>query len=145
MLVSKQKSVGLLAAIALAARLAAPMALPADSSPGQTWQGPAALARSPEGRQFFAACARAHRILVLNSETLVVTASIALPDRPTGLALSTNGRTLYVTCAAPAGSLLVLDIPQRKVLRRIPAGHNPADRHGGTSQLTPNQLDALIC
>src|ERR1035441_10492633 len=103
MLTSKQKSVGPLVALALAAHLAAPVALPAAPSPGQTWQAPAALALSPDGHQLFAACARAHRILVLDSDTLSVTASIALPDIPTGLALTTNGRTLYVTCAAPAG------------------------------------------
>ncbi len=123
MLTSKQKSVGSLAALALAARLAAPIALPAAPPPGQTWQAPAALALSPDGRQLFAACARAHRILVLDSETLAVSASIPLPAVPTGLALSTNGHTLYVTCAAPAGSLVVLDILQRKILRRFPAGH----------------------
>jgi hypothetical protein len=123
MLTLKQKSVGLLAALALAAPFAAPITLPAASAPGQTWQAPAVLALSPDGRQLFAACARSHRILVLDSETLAVAGSIALPAMPTGLALSTNGRTLYVTCAAPAGSLLVLDISQRKILRRIPVGH----------------------
>ncbi|MCX6914793.1 MAG: hypothetical protein NT167_17380, partial [Verrucomicrobia bacterium] len=93
---SNQKTIGSLAAIALAVRLVAPIALPAAPAPGQTWQAPAALAISSDGRQLFAACARAHRILVLDAETLAVTASIALPDMPTGLVLSTNGRTLYV-------------------------------------------------
>jgi YVTN family beta-propeller protein len=125
MLALKQKSISLLAALVLTTRLAAPMTLADASAPGQTWQAPAALALSSDGRQLFAACARAHRLLVLDSETLALTASIGLPDMPTGLALSTNGRTLYVTCAAPAGSLVVLDIPQRKILRRIPAGHTP--------------------
>ena len=125
MLTLKQKTVGLVAALVLTPWLAAPMPLPAAPAASQTWQAPAALALSPDGHQIFAACARAHRILLLNSETLAITASIALPEMPTGLALSASGRTLYVTCAAPAGTLLVLDIPQRKILRRIPAGHTP--------------------
>ena len=137
---SNQKTIGSLAAIALAVRLVAPIALPAAPAPGQTWQAPAALAISSDGRQLFAACARAHRILVLDAETLAVTASIALPDMPTGLVLSTNGRTLYVTCAAPAGSLVVLDIPRRKILRRIPAGHTAM-----APVLTPDEKTAYVC
>ena len=125
MLTLKQKSVSLMAALCLTMRLAVPTVLPAAPAAGQTWQAPAALVLSPDGRQLFAACARAHRILVLDSETLAIAASIALPDAPTGMAISTNGRTLYVTCAAPAGTVQVVDIPQRKVLRRIPAGHTP--------------------
>jgi YVTN family beta-propeller protein len=49
--------------------------------------------------------------------------SIPLPAAPTGLALSTNGYTLYVTCAAPAGAVFVVDLARRKILRRIPVGH----------------------
>ena len=30
-------------------------------------------------------------------------------------------------------------------LREVLVEHNPADRHGSTSHLTPSQLDALIC
>jgi YVTN family beta-propeller protein len=136
MLRSEQKPVRPLAAIALAVLLAIPMVLPAASPPGQTWQAPAALALSADGRQLFAACARAHCVLVLDSETLAVNASIALPAMPTGLAVSTNRHTLYVTCAAPTGSLLLLDIPQRKILRRLSAGHTPMapvlSRDGGS-------------
>jgi len=75
-----QKSVSLLFALVLATRLAAPGTLAAAPAYGQIWQAPAALALSSDGRQLFAACARAQRILVLDSETLAVTASIALPD-----------------------------------------------------------------
>ena len=140
MITSKQKSIGLLAVMALAARFVAPMTLPAAPPPGQTWQAPAALAISSDGRQLYAACARAQRILVLDAEKLAVTASIPLPDTPTGLVLSTNGRTLYVTCAAPAGSLVVLDIPQRKILRRIPAGHTAM-----APVLSPDEKTSYIC
>jgi YVTN family beta-propeller protein len=140
MLTLKQKSVSLLASLVLTSRLAAPLTLAAASTPGQTWQAPAALALSSDGRQLFAACARAHRVLVLNSETLAVSASIALPDMPTGLVLSTNGRTLYVTCAAPAGSLVVLDIPRRKILRRIAVGHTAM-----APVLSPDEKTAYVC
>ena len=140
MLTLKQKSISLLASLVLTSRLAAPMTLAAASTPSQTWQAPAALALSPDGRQLIAACARAHRILVLDSETLAVTASIALPAMPTGLALSTNGRTLYVTCAAPAGALVVLDIPRRKILRRIPAGHTAT-----APVLSSDEKTAYVC
>ena len=130
-----------LAAIALGACLAGPGWLPAAvPSPAQTWQAPATLALSADGRQLFAACARAHRILVLDSESLAVTDSIELPATPTGLAVSTNGRTLYVTCAAPAGFLAVVDIRRHKIVRRIPAGHTAM-----APVLSPDEKTAYVC
>jgi YVTN family beta-propeller protein len=42
---------------------------------------------------------------------------------PTGLALSPDGETLYVTCAAPASTVEAVDWARRKVLRRYRAGH----------------------
>jgi len=68
-----QKSVSLLFALVLATRLAAPDSC-GRSCLRPNLQAPAALALSSDGRQLFAACARAHRILVLDSETLAVTA-----------------------------------------------------------------------
>jgi YVTN family beta-propeller protein len=140
MLTLKQKSFGLLAAVALLAPRVDPVAILAAPAPAQTWQAPAALALSPDGRQLFAACARARCVTVLDSETLLAGASIALPATPTGLALSTNGQTLYVTCAAPAGSVVVVDIPHRKILRRIPAGHTPM-----APVLSPDERALYVC
>ena len=135
-----QNLVRLPAGLALTAWLAGTVVLPAAPALLQTWQGPAALALCADGHELFAACARGHCILVLDSETLVVTASIPVPATPTGLALSANGQRLYVTCAAPAGSVLVVDIPQRKVLRRIPAGHTAM-----APVLCPDETRLFVC
>jgi YVTN family beta-propeller protein len=130
-----------LAAIALGANLTGPGRLPAAApSLPQTWQAPAALALSPDGRQLFAACARAHRILVLDAESLAVTDSIELPAAPTGLTVSTNGRTLYVTWATPAGSLAIVDIHRHKILRRIATGHTAM-----APVLSPDEKTAYVC
>ncbi len=130
-----------LATIVLGANLSSPGGLSAAAhSPAQTWQAPTELVLSVDGRQLFVACARSHRVLILNSETLAITDSIEFPATPTGLAVSTNGRTLYVTCAAPAGSLSIVDIPRHKILRRISAGHTAM-----APVLSPDEKTAFVC
>ena len=130
-----------LAAVALGVSLAGPSWLAAAvPALAQTWQAPAALALSPDGRRLFTACARAHRILVLDAESLAVTDAIELPATPTGLTVSTNGRTLYVTWANPAGSLAIVDIPRHKILRRISSGHTAM-----APVLAPDEKAAYVC
>jgi len=48
-----------------------------------------------------------------------------MPAEPTGLVLSPDGATLYVTCAAPEGVVAVVEAPAGKVCRSIPVGHWP--------------------
>jgi YVTN family beta-propeller protein len=98
-------------------------AAPVAAGPAETWEAPAALALSPDGRQLFVACARTRRILVCNAASLEIAASVPVPDRPSGLAVAADGRTLYVTCAAPSSCVALVDIVQGKVESAIPAGH----------------------
>ena len=48
-----------------------------------------------------------------------------VPGRPTGLALSSDGKSLYVTVEGPAGGVHVLDAKKGKLSRSLTSGHTP--------------------
>lgn len=87
------------------------------------WLSPAALIASPDGGMLYIACATGDRVLVFDLATRAVTKSIATPAAPSGLALSADGKTLFVTCAAPESQVCVVDAVQGRVTDRLSAGH----------------------
>src|SRR6185436_3483312 len=48
---------------------------------------------------------------------------VAVPAAPLGLALTLDGRTLYVTCAAPESTVCVVDTATAGITAKISAGH----------------------
>jgi YVTN family beta-propeller protein len=46
-----------------------------------------------------------------------------MPEPPSGLALSADGRRLYVTCASPESKVCIVDLTQHKIVGTIPVGH----------------------
>jgi DNA-binding beta-propeller fold protein YncE len=86
---------------------------------------PTALAGSPALPHVFVACATGSQVLMVDRETGRVVRSIALPAAPTGLALSHDGRELFVTCAAPQGTLCVIDTASGALRRTIGLGYHP--------------------
>lgn len=87
------------------------------------WNAPVALATGPGGEEMFVACAKSSRVSVLETKGFTETRSIALPGNASGLALSTDGKTLYVTCAGPTSELVVVDVGAGKILRTVKVGH----------------------
>jgi len=87
------------------------------------WNAPVALASASRGGELFVACAKSSRIRVLETKGFTETRSITLPDNPSGLALSPDGRILYVTCPGPISRLVVVDVPGNKILRVTSVGH----------------------
>ena len=124
----------------LAAAASLTLCAPAPAAEPGLWAGPAALAISADGRELYVGCARTDRILVLDAATLRAGKSIALPGPPSGLVLSPDGHTLYATCAAPASTLVAIDLARGKVERGIPAGHTAL----GLS-LSPDGRTAFVC
>jgi DNA-binding beta-propeller fold protein YncE/cytochrome c553 len=84
---------------------------------------PAAIVSSPRGDQLFIACSSSAEVLVFDKEREKVTDRIPVEPCPTGLALARDGSRLYVTCAAPASTVCVVDVPQCTVREKLPAGH----------------------
>jgi YVTN family beta-propeller protein len=84
---------------------------------------PTALAANQTGGKLYAACATANQVLVLETARGAALAAIPLGGPPSGLALSPDGSTLYVTSAEPNGRVWVVDTAGAKVVASIPAGH----------------------
>jgi len=85
--------------------------------------GPIEVVPSPDGAIVYVAAADARRLLVVDVAAGKVTRSIPLPGPPTGIARSRDGAKLYVTCAAPAGSVVVIEAASGKQLATLAAGH----------------------
>jgi len=87
---------------------------------------PTAMVASPDKQSIYIAEQTAKQVVRLNCATNTVTQTMLLPNEPTGLAVSKDGTTLYVTCASehwPSGMVCVVNTASGKVQKRIPVGH----------------------
>ena len=95
------------------------------AGPGK-YLGPCAVVASRDGGVLYVANADAAEVAVIDVARGAVTRRIHLPAEPTGLALSPDGRRLYVTCAAPRSRVVVIETATGKAVAAIPAGHTAA-------------------
>jgi len=86
--------------------------------------GPCDVLASKDARRLLVLEADAGQVAVVDAAGRV-TGTIHMPATPTGLVLSPDGATLYVTCARPEGTVAVVDLPSGKVTATIPVGHSP--------------------
>lgn len=101
---------------------------------------PIALVASPNGQTLFIACSTADRVLVLNLATRRVVKSVKVTASPTGLALSADGRRLFVTCAGPESQVCVVDTARGRVVEKFPAGHTAM-----APVLSPDGKTLFVC
>ncbi len=73
-------------------------------------------------------------------DSRVIIDRIALPDSPSGIAVSRSGTRLYVTCSAPESVVCVLDPADGKVLNRIAVGHTAM-----SPILSPDDRRLYVC
>jgi YVTN family beta-propeller protein len=87
------------------------------------WLSPSTIIAAPDGRALYVACAAGDRVAVVDLNTRQASGSVAVPSRPTGLAISGDGKTLYVTCGGPQSEVCVVDVEKRRVTTKLAAGH----------------------
>jgi YVTN family beta-propeller protein len=63
-------------------------------------------------------------VLFFDVASRQVKQSVPLPLPPTGLAISADGRFLFVTCAGPESLVCVIDVPKARITGRLSAGHS---------------------
>ncbi|HWI58330.1 MAG TPA: c-type cytochrome, partial [Bacillota bacterium] len=122
---------------------AALLALAALSLPGnaaEPYLSPTALAATKDGQTLFIACATGKRVLRFDTASRQVTASIALPAPPSGLALSDDATRLFVTCTAPESQVCIIDIATGKIAATLPAGHTAM-----APVLSPDGKTLFVC
>ncbi len=112
----------------------------AGKESGGGWLSPAALVASPEGETLYIACATADRVLALDLATGRVVKTIKVSDSPNGLALSADGKRLFVTCGSPDSQVCVVDTARGRVVDKIPAGHTAM-----SPVLSPDGRTLFVC
>jgi len=86
---------------------------------------PSALVADSQGKTLYIAEETANQIAVFDVASGAVKKVISLPDRPSGLALAPDDRTLYVTIGTPNGRIHVVDLKTGKSVSKIRARHTP--------------------
>jgi len=87
---------------------------------------PAAMTLSPDKKTIYIAEQTAKQVDVFSLLSNSVTKSFLMPNEPTGIAVSSDGSRLYVTCASerwPNGMVCVVNAASGTIEKRIPAGH----------------------
>ena len=103
---------------------------------------PIAMVADKAGKTIYIAQATAGQIAVFDVATRKVTANIAIGPPVSGIAISPDGTTLYVTAGGAEGKLCVIDIKNRKITARISVGHTPISPVAGPDGKTV--LDRVI-
>jgi YVTN family beta-propeller protein len=104
---------------------------------GPTFLSPVALVKGAGG--IYVAEASAAQVAVFDVEKGAVSAVLAMPGSPTGLALTADGKTLLVTIGEPKGLLALVDTASGK-LRQIAVGHSPS-----AVAVSPDGRLAYVC
>ncbi|MDP6636741.1 MAG: cell surface protein [Phycisphaerae bacterium] len=134
----------LLTAVAAVAHLAIARTAEPKSGPGggqaAKYLSPTAMVADKAGKTIYIAQATAGRVAVFDVAARKVTATIAIGPPVSGVAISPNGTTLYVTAGGAQGKLCVIDIKSRKITARIPVGHTPI-----SPVVSPDGKTAYVC
>lgn len=107
---------------------------------------PADLAASPDGKYVYVALQQMKQVAQFDCASNSVVKLFSVPNEPTGVAVSKDGGTIYVTCASdrcPAGLVCVISTSTGKVTKRITAGHyarSPVLSSDGKTLYTCNWL-----
>lgn len=91
----------------------------------QEYLSPLALVVGPESKSLYVAECTANRIDEVDIGKGSVVRSLALPQGPSGLAISADGSKLYVLGNSPTGLLHVVNLASGNVEASIGVGHSP--------------------
>jgi len=85
---------------------------------------PMGSALSPSGHELYVSTGRGHHVVILDTTTRKIVASIPVGLRPWGIVVSPDGSLLFSANGA-SNDVSVIDTRTRQELRRIPAGKGP--------------------
>jgi DNA-binding beta-propeller fold protein YncE len=106
----------------------------------QVYLSPSAVAADRLGKTLYIAEATAKQVAIFDTESNKVTGTISVPAEPTALALSADGKRLYVTCAEPAGHLCIIDTSAKAIRNQMRVGYWPA-----SAVLSPRGDTLYVC
>jgi len=77
-------------------------------------------AAAPDGSEFYFSNEANETLDMVDGKTLAVTHSVPLSGRPNNVAISRDGRRVYVAIVSPPGAVDVIDVPTRTLDKTIP-------------------------
>lgn len=104
---------------------------------------PSEIVVSPDKKKLYVAEEKAKQVAQVDIATKAVEKNILLPNEPTGIAVSKDGATLYVTIASnrwTQGYVCVVDAAAGRITTRIKVGHFPR-----APVLSPNGTTLYTC
>ena len=81
-------------------------------------------AAQARAERLFVSNEKDNTITVIDAGSLAVIATVPVGDRPRGILLSKDGRSLYI-CASDSDHIEVLDVASLKIVRTLPSGPDP--------------------
>jgi YVTN family beta-propeller protein len=105
-----------------------------------TYLSPTALVAASDGKTLYIAEHTAGQVAAYDVAKGKVVNAIPVSGNPSGLALDSKGRMLYVTIGSPAGAVRVINLASGKVAGTLQAGHTPV-----SPVLAPNAQTLYVC
>ncbi|MBK5293035.1 MAG: c-type cytochrome [Acidobacteriia bacterium] len=121
-------------------RLAAIVLAAAIMARGETSCSPGALAVSKDGRTLYVACSGSNRVEVFETGSRRILRNIPAPGPVSGLALASDGASLYITSAAPNSSVEIIDVALGRKRASIGVGHTAM-----APVLSPDGATLYVC
>jgi YVTN family beta-propeller protein len=90
-----------------------------------SYLSPSALVADADNGLLYVAETTAARIGIVDLSSDLLIDGIDLPQDPSGLVLSSDGSTLYVTAGVADGAVYVVDTATKSLTQTIPVGHSP--------------------
>ena len=104
------------------------------------YMSPTAIVADNKGGQLYIAEATAKQVAVFDIASAKVTAAVDVPARPSGLALTEDGTSLYVTCGGSKGQVCIIDVRNAKLIQTLSVGHTPV-----APVLSPDEKYLYVC
>jgi DNA-binding beta-propeller fold protein YncE/cytochrome c peroxidase len=101
---------------------------------------PCDLAMDAGQQRLYVLEADARQLAILDSASLDVLNTVALSERPSGMALSPDRERVYVTAGLAGGVVMEIDTKKAAVIRRFKAGHSPV-----APVVSPDGAQLYVC
>ena len=101
---------------------------------------PAALAMSPDKKIIYVSESAEGQVVAFDIASGKVTKTYKVPDPPEGVAVSPDGKTLYVAGNSVKGKLHIIDAASGKITASVPVGHSPC-----AVTISPDGSKVYVC
>lgn len=106
----------------------------------ERYSSPLPIVADPQSEVLYVGEKTARHIVRISSRTGRAEQRYPLPAPPNGLAISSDGNTLYATVETPDGCVYALDAQSGKILQTIDTGHTPM-----APTLSPDEKTLYVC